>query len=193
MLRLKKVEIQEQIDVEQARLRRVENRLRQIELEEQMTEQEVIRKQVEPVYVLSIRRTMPQPADVGATLAASYGAVMPLGIEPAGPPIAHFHDPEFVPENLDVEIALPVSPDHTECVPLPGGGELSPRTLPAIDGACLLHQGTFDAISTSYEALGKWIAANGLQIAGPSREVYLSAPDEQGNAMTEIQWPVRPA
>jgi len=38
--------------------------------------------------------------------------------------------------------------------------------------------------------LGKWIEANGYQIVGPSREVYLRPPNDEGGAVTEIQFPV---
>lgn len=45
----------------------------------------------------------------------------------------------------------------------------------------------------SYTTLGSWIEANGNKITGPSREVYLSPPVEDGTATTEIQFPVEQA
>jgi len=39
--------------------------------------------------------------------------------------------------------------------------------------ACTLHQGPFVTINQAYEAISKWLAANGYRIVGPCREVYL--------------------
>lgn len=55
MLRLKRAEIQGQVRQEQARLARVEWRLRQIEQEETMPAQEVVLKKVPPIEIASVR------------------------------------------------------------------------------------------------------------------------------------------
>ena len=59
MLRLKQVELQEQLEEEQTRLARVEQRLRQIEKEETMSSQEVAVKQIPAQAVASVRDTVP--------------------------------------------------------------------------------------------------------------------------------------
>ena len=58
--------------------------------------------------------------------------------------------------------------------------------------ATLVYKGPYEGISEPYNALGKWIEANGFQIAGPIREVYLSDPAKTKLAdyITEIQMPV---
>jgi effector-binding domain-containing protein len=92
---------------------------------------------------------------------------------------------------LDVEIAIPVGPQVKEAIPLDGGRQLTTRTLPAIDSAaCIIHTGSYDNLTTTYTALARWIEANGYRIAGPSREVYLTAPDDPAGHLTEIQYPV---
>ena len=58
MLRLKQVELQEQLEEEQARLARVEQRLRQIEQEETMSTQEVALKKIPARSVASVRDTI---------------------------------------------------------------------------------------------------------------------------------------
>ena len=55
MLRLKQVELREQLEEEQTRLDRVEHRLRQIEKEGTMPEYQVVIKKVEPQLIASIR------------------------------------------------------------------------------------------------------------------------------------------
>ena len=59
ILRLKQVEIQQQVQQEQARLARVEWRLKQIEREETMPTQEVVLKKVPPIEVVSVRDIVP--------------------------------------------------------------------------------------------------------------------------------------
>lgn len=192
MLRLKQAEIEKQVEEEQARLNRVAARLKQIEQEGKvMPEQEVILKAVEAQHVLAIREVIPTPDYVGTLLGESFMALGPRGIMPAAPPIAIFHDEEFKPADLDVEIALPVAPGVKDAVPLDGGRQLVAKTLPAIDtAASIIHKGSYDNLTDTYNAIARWIEANGCRIAGPSREVYLTAPDDPAGALTEIQYPV---
>ncbi|MEK7310884.1 MAG: GyrI-like domain-containing protein [Chloroflexota bacterium] len=63
--------------------------------------------------------------------------------------------------------------------------------------ACTVHHGPFSTLSQAYDALMKWIEANGYHLTGPAREVYLP-PAENGsqndpNTVTEIQLPVEKA
>lgn len=56
------------------------------------------------------------------------------------------------------------------------------------------HHGPFHNIGATYDTLMKWVEANGYQVAGYPREVYLSldkaAPETW---ITEIQFPIQPA
>jgi len=92
MLRLRQAEIQAQIADEEARLRRVAARLRQIEQENQMPTLEVVLKTIETQHVMSIREVIPTPDSVGTLLGEAFGAIMGSGINPVGAPIAVFHD-----------------------------------------------------------------------------------------------------
>ena len=55
MLRLKRAELQQLLDDTQARLERVDLRLRHLEMEDKMPDYEIIIKRIEPQRVLSIR------------------------------------------------------------------------------------------------------------------------------------------
>ncbi len=190
MLRLKQAEISQHVDNEQARLKRVAARLRQIEKEGKMPEQEVVLKQTDAQYVLAIREIIPTPEHVGVLLGESYGAVMQRGIQPSAPPIAIFHDGEFKPADMDVEIGLPVAANTHTPIPLDGDRSLVLKELPAAAVASIIHQGPYDTLSASYTAIGQWIEANGYRITGASREVYLTDPDSESGPLTEIQFPV---
>ncbi|NIV01263.1 MAG: hypothetical protein GWN55_08085 [Phycisphaerae bacterium] len=49
-----------------------------------------------------------------------------------------------------------------------------------------------DGLTPAYNALGKWIEANGYKIAGPPRELFHGSP-QQGDLTAEIQFPVEKA
>ena len=109
MLRLKQAEIERDMDEEQARLRRIESRLRQIEQENQMPQYEVLIKKVDPIKVAAIRDALPNYASIGQLINEVLGKLGKLGIAPAGPPIAIYHDKEFKESDVDVETSVPIS------------------------------------------------------------------------------------
>jgi len=194
MLRLKHAEIQQRVEDEQARLRRVEARLKQIEQEGKMPDQEIILKKIESQYVLSIREIVPTPNDVGMLLGESFGALMPAGIQPISAPFTIFHDDEFKPSAMDVEIAIPVINSIRNRLLMQGGQELTPQMLPVIENAaCVIHKGAHDYWNAAYGTLGKWVEANGYRLAGQIREVYLAAAESDSGPITEIQYPVEKA
>jgi DNA-binding transcriptional MerR regulator len=71
MLRFKQIELEEQLQEEQARLRRVEQRLRRIEQEETMPMQEIALKQIPAQTVVSVRDTIPI-SNLGQYLNAAF-------------------------------------------------------------------------------------------------------------------------
>jgi effector-binding domain-containing protein len=72
--------------------------------------------------------------------------------------------------------------------------ELSVNELPAVDSlATLVRSGPNYQSHLAFGALGVWMEANGFQIAGPSREVFLELPfqpADREDAVVEIQFPV---
>jgi len=194
MFRLQQARIQQQVEQEQARLARVAVLLQQIEKEGKMPQHEVILKPVDSLYAAAIRQIIPIPSGVGDLLGEAFTALMQRGIQPIGAPLAIFHDEEFKPADLDVEIVLPVAPTvHLE-VALGEGRLLQTRHIPAVTTvASTIHMGSYDHLNETYSALGQWISANGYQLAGPSREIYLTAPGDPSGLVTELQWPVEKA
>lgn len=194
MLRLRQAEIQQQLQQEQAMLDRVAARLKHIEMEGTMPEQEVVLKSIEGFHCLTIREIIADPQSIGSVIEQSYGAIMPRGISPAGQPLTIYHDAEFKPQNLDVEFVFPVPTSVTDPIPLGDDRQLMPKALPGIENAATtIHKGNYDTIDQSYGFVAHWIEANGYQIDGPPREVYLTAPGDPAGILTEIQYPVRKA
>lgn len=188
MWRLKQVEIQQQVQEEQARLARVEWRLKQIEREETMPAQEVVIKKVPPMAVASVRDTVPV-TQIGQLFGEVFAYLDQHKVGPAGPTIGIYYDEEFHEEGVDVEAAVPVSG------PVPSGKRVKGRELLAVEEvACIIHEGNFDNLNSTYGQLMAWIEANGYRMAGPIREVYVqfTGPDATTN-ITEIQLPVAKA
>ena len=188
ILRLKQVEIQAQVAEEQARLARVEQRIRQIEQEETMSTQEVVLKKVPTQAVASVREVIPTYQDIGRLFGEVFAHLGQHGINPAGPGVGIYYDEEYRERDPDVEAAVPVTGS------VAAGDRVKQRELPAVEAmACIVHEGSFDALGETYTQLMTWIEANGYRIAGPNREVYIQwaqpGEDPSGN-ITEIQFPV---
>ncbi len=66
---------------------------------------------------------------------------------------------------------------------------------PAIQAACMEHQGAYETIGSGYEAVFKWIKANGYQVAGPGRSSAIHGPWDRGadrdQYVIEIQIPIK--
>jgi effector-binding domain-containing protein len=192
MLRLKQAEQQQRVQEEQERLVRVEARLRQIEMEADVSKYDVVIKKLEPVKVASIRKTLPSPRAIDGMFAEIFTYLGKKGIRPLGPPYGIWHDLEYKEKDVDTEVAVPVGQ------PVPAGDGIGPRELPAVSAAaCTIHQGSYEGFSQAYTAVIGWINANGYRVAGPYREIYLRGPGPQPvppeTYVTEIQVPVEKA
>ena len=188
ILRLKQVEIQQQVQEEQAQLARVEQRLRQIEQEEAMPSQEVVLKEVPAQPVASLRDTAPAYSAVGQFLGEVFAHLGQHRVSPAGPPISIYHDHEYREKDVDVEAVVPVTGA------VPEGERVKARELAAVEAACIVHQGSYDTLEGTYGQLMCWIEANGYSISGPIREVYMEwQEDDPSGNVTEIQIPVENA
>jgi DNA-binding transcriptional MerR regulator len=191
MLRLRQAEIEQELTGGNARLQRVVSRLRQIEHEGQMPAQEVVLKAIEPQRIIGIREIIPTGDHIASLLGNSFGALMRSGIQPIAPPFTIFHDEEFKPTELDVEIALPVEATVKDPLALGDGRMLTVRELPAMPfAACTIHRGNYDTLLDSYDMIGRWIETNGYQIVGSPHEIYLNPPNSDTPTLTEIQYPV---
>jgi effector-binding domain-containing protein len=57
--------------------------------------------------------------------------------------------------------------------------------------ACLVHQGSYDSVSSAYTALTHWLEINSYEIDGHFREVYLHDFLREAPPIIEIQLPVK--
>jgi len=189
MLRLKSAELQQHITEEQARLARVEARLNHIDKEDTMPDYDVVTKQVEPQLVAGVRETLPSYPAVGRLFDELYGHLARFGVNGlATVGAAIWHDEEYKTSDIDGEAVVYLKQSVSE------GGRVKVYELPAATMASVVHKGAYNAFNQAYEALLRWIEANGYKIVGPNREVYLYCTQpvrqDDDSYVTEIQFPV---
>lgn len=187
MLRLKQEELREQLQEGAARLERVETRLRQLEQETDMVMYDVVIKKVAPVLVAGVRDVIPAYPEQGHLWDTLETTLKKQGLTPSGACLTVYYQDE--PE-IDAEVCEPLA------VSAKASGRMQVHELPAVETmASLVHHGPFTALGEAYGGLIQWIEANGYQICGPGREIYLQPPARPGDqsdpsTVTEIQFPV---
>jgi len=189
MLTLQRQEVEKRLAGEQQRLQRIEARLRQIELEDKMPKYDVVIKNTPAMLVASQRVTIPTndqvPQYLGAAYMEVYDYVREQGAKDIGPCFALWHSPAEVYENEDAEAIVPI--DRS----LRGTERIRVYDLPSTQVAAVVHQGDFEDFTQGHAALLEWIDANGYQIVGPYREIYIKHDkSELSDTTTEIQFPV---
>jgi effector-binding domain-containing protein len=189
MLRLKQAELQQHISDVQERLARIEARLNDMKMEDTMPDYDVVIKQIEPQLVASVRDTLPNYPGVGRLFDEVYGYLARSGVNGSGEiGVAIWHDEGYRTSDIDGEAAVSLKQ------PIPESERVKVYELPAATMASVVHKGAYNRLSQAYEALARWIEANGYRITGPNREVYLYCTQpvrqDDDSYVTEIQFPV---
>jgi len=132
-------------------------------------------------------------ADIGKVYQELHAWLREKGVSAAGPGMTVFLTPpsEYDAASALFEVCVPVSGD------LSGDARVAVKELPACTVACVTVTGPYHEMSAHYSEMLAWLSAQGMEIAGPPREVYLKHPDAQGSGetsefVTEIQFPIEP-
>jgi DNA-binding transcriptional MerR regulator len=189
MLTLQRTEVEKRLAEEGERLRRIEARLRQIELEDKMPKYDIVIKTTPAMLVASRRVTIPTndqvPQYLGPAYAEVYNYIRKQGVKDDGQCMTLWHSPADVYENEDAEAIVVVDR------PLPGTDQVKVYGLPSTQVAAVVHHGNFEEFTQGHAALLEWVDANGYRIVGPYREIYIKHEKENlSDSITEIQFPV---
>jgi DNA-binding transcriptional MerR regulator len=189
MLSMKQAEVEKQLAEEQTRLERINVRLRQIELEDSMSDIAVVLKSVPPMLIASRSVTIPTSSAVPAYLNAAFAEALAYarrhGAQDTGPCLAVWHQAADILANEVAEAAIPI--DRA----VPSTDQVRVYELPRAQVASVVHHGAFENFRQEHTAVFAWLEANGYRIAGPYREIYMNY--DSGNmadSATEIQYPV---
>lgn len=169
MLMLRRAEAEQRLHAEQIRLAQIEARLRHVQQENQHPPYDVIVRPIPAQLMATIRQVAPglgRPIENLFDEVEAYVAVERA--RAASSPLTIFHDQEYREENLDVEVAIPVT--HA----LPPGERAAVREIPgAAQMACVVYAGGYQKMPEVLNALLAWMEANTYTAAGPLREVYV--------------------
>jgi DNA-binding transcriptional MerR regulator len=169
MLRLKRAEVEQQMQEEQARLARLEARIRQMDGSATNGAYDVILRDIESERVATYREVAAHDDRIQGmfeeveTYVARYEQA-----RADKPPFAIYYDAEYREEEIDAEVAVPLR------YSIPDGEVIRVRAMPRMPNvACVVHAGDYSNLYQAYNALLNWIEANGYRMTGPIREVYL--------------------
>lgn len=185
MLRVKRAELKDNIDREQARLAQVEMWLGKMEQESRVPDYEIALRQVAPQLVAAVRKSL-----------ASYDEAAELFIElkrhlknynAHGQHAAVWYTCSGQAELIDCEAVVFLNR------PVPDSKRIAVYELPASVNACVIHQGSDETINQAYLAAHSWIKTHGYAIAGPLCELYWQGSVDSSNdgfGVTEIRYPI---
>lgn len=192
ILHQRQVELEQELEENQARLERLNVRLRQFEQEDMMSTFDVVIKSVPPVRVVSRRGMVPTYPAQGKLWEELEAAMQKAGIRATGPCFTLDHDEEYKDGDHDLEVCEQV--DERASLPAP----FETKTLPAEElMASHIHRGAFNTLTGAYQQMLAWLEQNGYQVCGMGREIYIDlAGDHESrqdnpNYVTEIQFPVK--
>jgi DNA-binding transcriptional MerR regulator len=169
MLKLKRAEVEEQMHVEQQRLRRLEGRIRQMSASPAREANDVIVRDIEPQLAATYREVAADDDRIQRMfdMVETYVA----GFEEARadkPPFSIYYDDDYREREVDAEVAVPLK------YAIPENEFIRVCQLPRLSNvACVIHVGEYANIYQAYNNLLAWIEANRYQMTGPIREVYL--------------------
>jgi AraC family transcriptional regulator len=179
---------------EQSRLKRVAERLQQIELEGRMPAMEVTVKSIPLQWIVSQRTTLAY-ADALETETRQLRQQLSeqtvrAGLRPAHTWLVLQNPNPFTSRGLDVEVGLVLD----EAIP-PGksyAGVHIRRLQPIQSMASTLHTHGERPLLEAYASLYRWTERNGYLVNGQPRQVLFEQPEEK-SPYTELQVPVESA
>jgi DNA-binding transcriptional MerR regulator len=193
MLLMRRNDAELRLAQEAQRLRHIETRIAQIEVEGALSVDDVVERAEPARRLLSLRRQVRSFADARALIPVLREHARPLLPRSHGCPlVAIAHAPQFEADELDVEFGYAV--EALDPAPPPKSSVLSLRALPAVARmAVCVRVGLPEDAHLVTAKIGRFVEANGDALDGPSREVFLQPPDPQRmhESVVEMQFPVR--
>ena len=175
------------------RLERIESLLRNPDEMIKMTLTEPVVKELPLTRVIS----KTQRGSVGELTGKLIGDIVGVVYHPdnqrnlvkmTGPLMSLYHEENPKLDDMIVSVAVPVTGKISVTDP-----DVEILNLPAVKVLSLVHKGPYESIGLAYQQLMEYASAQGIELTGPLRELYLNNPQETTpeNIMTEIQAPIK--
>jgi effector-binding domain-containing protein len=202
MLKMQLVAAERELQASHARLDRVKARLHYLDLEDDMPTYEVTLKAVEAQTIAAMREVVPTIAQMPQRCSAMFDTIaewMVANQLPFGPSLSIYYGDSYTHENIETECAFVLPDDKAARAAVPTGG-IVVRHLEALPQAATTVVTNEDepfykqagGLRPAYNALARWIEANGYQIVGEPRELFYGSV-KHGDLTAEIQYPVEKA
>jgi effector-binding domain-containing protein len=111
------------------------------------------------------------PATLGRAFGELYERIGDAHVEPAGEPFVVYLESSKPGVRWEMDICAPVSARVRE------SADFGFMEMPAGRVVSYLHIGPYQDLGQAYEAIQRYVKEQGLTVAGPPREIYLSEPD----------------
>lgn len=195
MLEGKSSEIRERLNEDQARLLRVENRLKQLAEGSGPLPAPVVMKSAPNLVLATIRQTLLTQSDLKdwqtSRLEMIHDYLMQKGLNPQGPDMLIYHQEEFRETDLDVEVCTVIHEARHSQEKFSAEEPIQFRVLPAANHlASAIHQTRNGMLWESYALLAEWTQSNGYHPVGPWRELVYQQEEPQQETVIEVQRPV---
>jgi DNA-binding transcriptional MerR regulator len=182
------------VRLEEARLRQIESRIAQIDEKGVIGGEDVVVKSIEAQPYLAatcICEDVEHAVRVVGQVVSEASAKVSAGLRERLIVVSRTEDMQ---DRLDLDIGFSLSRDVDRTVKLSGGLELVTRELPAVETmATIVRAGPAWGSHFAFGVIGSWIEANGFELGGACREVFLDQPSATSEPIIEIQFPVRRA
>lgn len=201
MLKLRRAEITQQLHVEAERLAQVEARLRYLDEQAQLPHFDVVVREVAAQWVAAIRQTVTEDGVITQMFEEVEHFLAHHRARAAYSPLMLYYETDEAEEILDVEVAVPIT--HA----LAGTERIRVYELERLPtAACVVYEGSYERGLPACHALWEWVEANGYEVIGPQREVYLRfgandpeklrlpkafLAESQNQYVTELQLPIK--
>lgn len=193
MFKLKRTEIQQELENARSRLKMLEARLNYIDAGEALQEFEVTLKSVDAITMVSMRRDYPTMQSFVDVLVGTHDHFKARAERENWSYMAIFHDSAYEVEGFNVEIGYMIHDQAPEQLTGQDGVILKKIIHPPVTQmAITVHRGSWVKLSEGYNALGRWIGDNDYQICGAGREIFHRIdPTLTGDEfVTELQFPI---
>jgi effector-binding domain-containing protein len=126
---------------------------------------------VHPRKLAAVRREVASPGGVAAAWGPAVGKVWDFlrsqpGLRTDGHNIFVYHDPPRPGAPLQCDFGVEVTRSFERA------GEVYATETPTGEAAVAVHRGPYNRMNEAYEAIERWMAANGRKSAGHTWEIY---------------------